>query len=538
MPLIKSKSKGAFKSNIRAEIAAGKPQKQAVAIAYSVARRAGAEKYAAGGEVDDEIATPERNPALPPDWWNKGVTNVAGRLGNTVGNIIAAPRRAMEQGMTTEEAVPWAGDTALTLAGAGTPAAARGAAGIFGGKLAATADQAALARAEQLAKSGAPREQILKDTGWFQGIDGKWRFEINDANSKFNSGAHKQVRPMGDVLEHPDLYAAYPDLAKIKTETFNASGAGWHLAARSPRALASEKIRVPTGNTIYDPMVLPDGRVFDPSRGSIHASRNVALHELQHAVQSREGFTPGGNPENILPLAIEQQSKDPALYGKAHELAHEAYMRLAGEVEARNVARRVNPEVNKLAPWLTEDRAREKQTILKADRKNGGAVKDVKAAAARRAASGYASGGNISPPWYERQANRNLQHGFIHSGIPGRTDKHNMNVPAGSFVVPADVVSHLGQNNSMAGAKRLHNMVSSGSFGGRRPKFAAGGGVGGVPIVAAGGEYIIHPDHVKDIGDGDVSRGHDRLDKWVLKTRAEHIKTLKNLPGPKGANET
>jgi hypothetical protein len=35
MPLIKSKSDKAFKKNIAAEIKAGKPQKQAVAIAYA-----------------------------------------------------------------------------------------------------------------------------------------------------------------------------------------------------------------------------------------------------------------------------------------------------------------------------------------------------------------------------------------------------------------------------------------------------------------------------------------------------------------------
>lgn len=40
MPLIKGKSEKAFKSNIKAEIAAGKPQKQAVAIAYDVKRKA------------------------------------------------------------------------------------------------------------------------------------------------------------------------------------------------------------------------------------------------------------------------------------------------------------------------------------------------------------------------------------------------------------------------------------------------------------------------------------------------------------------
>lgn len=41
MPLKKSTSKKAFSSNVRAEIKAGKPQKQAVAIAYSVKRQAG-----------------------------------------------------------------------------------------------------------------------------------------------------------------------------------------------------------------------------------------------------------------------------------------------------------------------------------------------------------------------------------------------------------------------------------------------------------------------------------------------------------------
>jgi hypothetical protein len=40
MPLKKSKSAKAFKENIKAEVKAGKPVKQAVAIAYSVKRKA------------------------------------------------------------------------------------------------------------------------------------------------------------------------------------------------------------------------------------------------------------------------------------------------------------------------------------------------------------------------------------------------------------------------------------------------------------------------------------------------------------------
>ena len=38
MPLVKSASKSAFRKNIKAEIAAGKPVKQSVAIAYNVKR--------------------------------------------------------------------------------------------------------------------------------------------------------------------------------------------------------------------------------------------------------------------------------------------------------------------------------------------------------------------------------------------------------------------------------------------------------------------------------------------------------------------
>lgn len=66
MPLIKSKSDKAFKSNIRAEVAAGKPVKQAVAIAYSTKRAA---KKAIGGSMDsDDYDAPPRTRYRPaPD---------------------------------------------------------------------------------------------------------------------------------------------------------------------------------------------------------------------------------------------------------------------------------------------------------------------------------------------------------------------------------------------------------------------------------------------------------------------------------------
>jgi hypothetical protein len=45
MPLIKSKSKLAFYKNLKAELKAGKPRKQALAIAYSVKKQATYKKH-------------------------------------------------------------------------------------------------------------------------------------------------------------------------------------------------------------------------------------------------------------------------------------------------------------------------------------------------------------------------------------------------------------------------------------------------------------------------------------------------------------
>lgn len=62
MPLIKSKSKKSMSKNIETEMDAGKPQKQAIAIAYSVARKAKKRKMAKGGLVDEmsmDLVSPE-----------------------------------------------------------------------------------------------------------------------------------------------------------------------------------------------------------------------------------------------------------------------------------------------------------------------------------------------------------------------------------------------------------------------------------------------------------------------------------------------
>lgn len=115
--------------------------------------------------------------------------------------------------------------------------------------------------------------------------------------------------------------------------------------------------------------------------------------------------------------------------------------------------------------------------------------------------------------------------GGLLSPVPGRTDKLEISVPTNSYVLPADIVSALGEGNTLAGTQVLDDM-----FDGLGAKSEQG--VDTIPIIAAGGEYVIGPDQVTAIGNGDVSAGHRLLDAFVKEVRADLVKTLKNLPGP------
>jgi hypothetical protein len=122
--------------------------------------------------------------------------------------------------------------------------------------------------------------------------------------------------------------------------------------------------------------------------------------------------------------------------------------------------------------------------------------------------------------------------GPIHSAVAGRTDHLPMHVPSGSYVIPADIISSMGEGNTMAGFKIMGDITKM--YGGMPRAFADGGAAGNlVPIVAAGGEYVIHPQAVMGIGQGDLDKGHGELDDFVKKMRAKTVQTLRNLPGPK-----
>lgn len=124
--------------------------------------------------------------------------------------------------------------------------------------------------------------------------------------------------------------------------------------------------------------------------------------------------------------------------------------------------------------------------------------------------------------------------GFINSHIPGRTDRIPMSVESDSYIIPADIVSGLGQGNSLAGAHILKDILGIKETGKQSIHHAEGGIAGNkVPVVVAGGEFRVNPVDVARIGGGDVKKGHKVLDAFVKKMRGENIKTLRKLPGPK-----
>ena len=201
---------------------------------------------------------------------------------------------------------------------------------MFAGEKSQTADLDALARAKQMAASGADMESIRQETGWFRSkvTGGKWAYEIDDSKAEYrNSGdarlyanpkyrrkqelEHRdlysllgEAEPLSDAeqaelerlqeifsaetagdnlydyLYHPELYRAYPELGytKVAKEELNDGLSGYHSAAE--------------GRIVIDPRFNADG---------------IMLHETQHAVQHMEGFPRGATPEYWKTMA---QSKE------------------------------------------------------------------------------------------------------------------------------------------------------------------------------------------------------------------------------------
>lgn len=107
--------------------------------------------------------------------------------------------------------------------------------------------------------------------------DGKWRFEIDDSDAKFNFGELNQIGnvPFSHVLSNTDLFNNYPFLAEINVKLTDFS-------------------QKTNKNGAY-------------SQNSISLNRNLneetlkttLLHEIQHIVQDYEGFEKGSNLKSV-----------------------------------------------------------------------------------------------------------------------------------------------------------------------------------------------------------------------------------------------
>lgn len=219
----------------------------------------------------------------------------------------------------------------------------------YAGEKAENADKAALNTAKEMEKNGADAETIRQKTGWFRGADGKWRWEIDDSGMKlrFESGLYdydtelrekthawvrltnreltdEQRRDLADYQRSTERGEADEALYEKLTGEFGGDFEKWALTLETMKEAAKSIPNYTTLGELVDAPALfatyPDMKNMDVTfqtleRGqnggysrrfdSIELSRelkqkpeallNSLIHEVQHAIQQREGFTPGAN---------------------------------------------------------------------------------------------------------------------------------------------------------------------------------------------------------------------------------------------------
>ena len=232
----------------------------------------------------------------------------------------------------------------------------------------------ALEIARELEADGKSALEIRVATNWERGKDGKWRYEIADGEYIHPSDddiTSKEYR-LKDILNNPDLYKAYPNLADIKVK-YDPNMKGYGMFKGDTIILNSNKDETDVFSTL--------------------------IHEVQHAIQLKEMFAVGGNvAEQTAPFktditALEEETKALAQEFKRtsnihllrkgyllyqglrrafeHQMltdkGYESYRTLAGEVEARNAQKRHSMSEDKRLNTLltaTEDVARDSQRVI------------------------------------------------------------------------------------------------------------------------------------------------------------------------------
>ena len=219
---------------------------------------------------------------------------------------------------------------------------------LIAGEKSQTANHSLLFEAQLRAYKGEDSESIRRDTGWYKGRDGKWRYYIPDNELNIDrlidfANSDEDVALLGDVIVHDKLFAAYPELKSVKVEFKN-------LKEHSYGEF------IPNKNIIYfDYGLLNNREMFV----------DVLIHETQHAIQVVEGFARGGNEKTgfyyAINIAYDMVSRSKEFNSLAtkeekfdylcnialklfdanslEELAYKSYLKIYGEVEAREVSK-------------------------------------------------------------------------------------------------------------------------------------------------------------------------------------------------------
>ncbi len=144
-----------------------------------------------------------------------------------------------------------------------------------GGVNAKTADVGRLADAERMEKAGTDSETVRRETGWYRGYDGKWRFEIDDSKMRFINHREESRRTwkLDELIRHDALFAAYPELRNYTVLNF----------------AFEDGI-----NGVFSPGL---NRIMLNPNLDRAGKRAALIHEIQHAIQVIEGFAAGSSTD-------------------------------------------------------------------------------------------------------------------------------------------------------------------------------------------------------------------------------------------------
>ena len=189
----------------------------------------------------------------------------------------------------------------------------------FGGQNARRADLEALDRAKEMERQGVAMETIFRETGWYTGADGKWRFEIDDSGMEYSRWGDLNRSDRAEYARFRELEGKFID-GSITMEEQNElrqlidQGHGPGRAEEQQTLQLSDFVR---HDELYQnyPQLRRAGLRFadlpDGTSGSYNPGANVItldnslrsspedtlVHEIQHAIQTAEGFSGGSSPE-------------------------------------------------------------------------------------------------------------------------------------------------------------------------------------------------------------------------------------------------